>query len=170
MPRYRGQVRQAGHGRAEPPGHITAYLVPAVPTALSPQACDLRSPGCTQGNVPPSPGKVTGRVPEKRCLPATPHPKASLSPSLKPLGLDGGHRLCFQKLMPQDFPGGPVATSLGSQRWERGAVPGQGTRPRLLQLRAGAAKEKELVLCLHRPPHRPRDHSPNLGGGNGEKR
>lgn len=126
-----------------PPGAITAYLAPAVPHGAQPSG--LRHP--RQGS--PSPEKFNGRFPGKWPLPATPRPKASLSPlPLKPLVLDGCHRLCFQKLTPQDFPGGPVATSLRSQHRGPGATPGQGTRPCTLQLRAGTAKEKELTLCL----------------------
>ena len=73
-------------------------------------------------------------------------------------------------LTPQDFSGGPVATSLCSQRRGPGAIPGQGTRPRVLQLRAGTAREKELMLCLQTPANRPRDHSPQLGGRDGQHR
>lgn len=177
MPRYRERVRQGGHGRAEPPGCPPVPSQPAwypqCHTALSPQACAIRSAGCTQGQAPPSPEKFNGRFPEKWSLPATPCPKASLSPlPLKALVLDGCHRLfsffLSFLLTPQDFSGGPGATSLCSRRRGLSATPGQGTRPRVLQLRAGTARENDLMLQT--PAHRPRDHSPHLGGRDGQHR
>lgn len=110
MPRYRERIRQGGHGRAEPPGCPPVPSQPAwypqCHTALSPQACAIRSPGCTQGQAPPSPEKFNGRFPEKWSLPATPCPKASLSPlPLKALVLDGCHRLCFLSVFLADAAG-----------------------------------------------------------------